>query len=767
LVRTPHDSPPLPDPPLAPVAAADADASVPNAPWHRELTSVLPFAVAGLGVAALGGLVFGVRRRRRLRPLPKQPESDVVVEGGFAEAELAHDLTRGIHGIGFDPVAALVGQFERFLDEFNLSGVHVLTVSHGRSSTTIELQCQLAEQAILVDLASEFARRLDAEVEPSVSVDQDVVLRLTGLRRTRLLPTADVSQRSPCLVPLGVLLDKQAFVAEWSSLGHVLVVSLPGHGADTILTSLVATLTARRSPEDLRVWVIGSRRALPAPLFEVPHLAEVIDPADEIALTAAVAALRTELEHRANRRVTRDLVVVVPELASLGEQADTLALLMSQSAELGVRFVVSTARPDDALTSSMRPQFNTRMVLRMQSEDASVALLGVSDAASLPGGGRLCLRIDGREAIELYGYQISPEHLERLVALMRSAYASPSTPPAPTQADEDAAPETRPIEPEPKPEPAPSEASTPESPVADVGATELQACAPPESDVRGVSGPPVQVFCLGEVRVLCAGQQVWPRAGGGDAKPWELLLFAASQPADGVARRTVEEALWPGDEQPEDATHRYRQLRYRLRKTLAAVPGGPPTDGICLDQYSLRLDPAVVSSDAHEFLTLARAARLSEPREAIEQLERARGLYAGDLMDGPGARRYAWVEERDNSGVTLREHYRRVFQQASQHLAGLYASVGALTESIRVYRELTEIDPTDEQHWRELFRLHAQRGDRAELIREEIRLHACLRELADDADLSAGVPVDEPSRETAEEFARLLASLRDAEPATA
>ena len=69
-------------------------------------------------------------------------------------------------------------------------------------------------------------------------------MRLVRLRKTRLLPTADSLRDSPCLVPLGVLYDRQVYSAAWSSLGHVLVASLPGHGADTILTSVVATLTA-------------------------------------------------------------------------------------------------------------------------------------------------------------------------------------------------------------------------------------------------------------------------------------------------------------------------------------------------------------------------------------------------------------------------------------------------------------------------------------------------------------------------------------------
>src|SRR5712691_12315586 len=362
---------------------------------------------------------------RRLRPLPQQPESEVVVEGGFAEAQLAQDFTRGLHGVGFDPLAALVGQLEAFLREHNLASPGVLSVRHGRSATTITLRTGLAEQAILVDLAPVFAERLGADAEAGVSADQDVVLRLVRLRKTRLLPIADSLRDSPCLVPLGVLYDRQVYSAAWSSLGHVLVASLPGHGAETILTSLVATLTARRSPEQLRLWIIGSSRGLPAPVFDLPHLARVVDPDDETALAFAADELRAELDRRAaHQTAAADLVVVVPELIGLGEQAGRFELLVGRAAHLGVRLVAATTCPEEVAEIPLLSQFTTRMVLRMREEEASVALLGVADAAFLGGGGRLLLRLDGREPVELYGYQVATEHLERLVRVMRSAYPS-------------------------------------------------------------------------------------------------------------------------------------------------------------------------------------------------------------------------------------------------------------------------------------------------------------------------------------------------------
>jgi DNA-binding SARP family transcriptional activator/nucleoid-associated protein YgaU len=729
-------------------SASGGDVSLPSLPSNDLPTTSL--ALGGAGLAALAGVALGAQRVRRLRRLPREPESEVVVEGGFAEAQLAHAFTRGIHGLGDDPLADTVIRLQQLLDEYNLTDVSVVAVCHGRSATTLTLAAGLAAQALLVDLAPVIAERLDVDVESWISTDQDVVLRLVKLRKTRGLSAAGVSSTdAPCLIPLGVLYDRQVFSAALHSLGHVLVASLPSHGADTILTSLLATLTARRSPQQLRVWLIAHPRALPAPLFDLPHLEKTVDATDPQAVAQVLEALRTELDERVRARPQADLVVVLPELGHLGEHAANWEMLASRSAKLGVRFIAATRSLDDSTLSPLLSHFDTRMVLRMQDEEASVALLGVADAAFLGGGGRLLLRLDGREPVELYGYQVAADHLERLVRVMRSAYAPRPDPPA--------APPPPPSPPEPL-RAADAAPGAPETTEASSQAVE------PSPETATAVGPPIEVMCFGSPRVLCAGQQVWPRAPGGEAKPWEFLLYLACQPAEGISGEDAVEALWPGDEEAENAPHRFRQLRYRLRHLLADVPGAPETDGICLDRRGmLRLDPGIVHSDAQEFLELVRKARVTPGDGAIEHLERARALYVGDLLDGRDARRYTWLDERDDSGVTLREHFRRQFEQASARLAELYASSGQLDAALDLFRELTELDPGDESLWRALFRLHAARGDASALVSEEHRMRAALRDLAAEVEDSPNPQLEEPGSETVQEYQRLLESVRDLE----
>ena len=333
------------------------------------------------------------------------------------------------------------------------------------------------------------------------------------------------------------------------------------------------------------------------------------------------------------------------------------------------------------------------------------------------------------------------EHLNRLVRVILTAYPSPAPQPIaspPSAPLEHAAPQT----------PERSQTSAP-------GSTRsgrlTRSDPPPGASATGEPSLPVlpaqdqprqarvEIFCFGTPRVVCGDRQVWPRNGGGDAKPWEFLLYLACQPAEGVSRTAAVHALWSEDDLPDDGAHRFRQLRYRLRRHLQEAPAAPQRDRVCLDRRVLRLDPGLVYSDAQEFLTLTRSVRTHPGADAIERLERARALYVGNLLEGPDTRRYAWVDERDGSGVTLREHFRRLFQNASMQLAELYAASGALDRAVALYRELTDLDPADEHLWQALFRLHAQRGDRRALMAEEQRLRSTLGERAQEVH-SAGLP---------------------------
>jgi two-component SAPR family response regulator len=749
--------------PLPPLALEQEDMPIEQLPAPPEPAAEPPLAAAGVaGLAAIGALGLGIHRLRRLRRLPHEAESDIVVQGGYAEAQLTQEFARRLQGVEYDAATLLAGQFRAFLDEYHLDDVHIVAARHGRSSTTLCIAAGLAQQAILVDLAPVYATRLESDVEAWVSTDQDVQLRFDQPRKLRLLqPAAAEQPRLPTFVPIGLLMDRQVLSAEWSSMGNTLVASMPGQGADSILTSLLATLTARRPPSDLRMWLLAEPRTLPAPLEQLPHLEALIDPSAEDGLDELLGRLRGLLDEREQHGTTvPEVLLVIAELTSLGDRATEVQLLATRAVARGVRLVAATSQPDAASHSQLLAHFATRLVLHMNAEETSVALLGVADAAWLGGGGRLMLRLDGREPVELYGYQVVIEHLERLVRVMRASYAITS--PSPEDAVIDVAELARatPLE-------TAIAASATVAPNAQPPS--LQTTPPAEPHLLAVEDcPPIQVRCFGSPKVVCAGVQVWPRPATGEAKPWEFLLYLACQPTEGAAREHVAEALWPDDDGDNEVAKRIRMLRYRMRQAFSPVPGAPATDGICLDRKGvLSLDQTIVRSDAQQFLELVRQARTFQGPLSIPRLEQARALYTGHLLDAPDARRYAWVDERDSSGVTLREHFRRILHQATGLLADLYAEAERIDEAIEGYREVADFDPDDDHVWITLFQLHARRFDRPGLLREERRMRAALRALNGTDDENAPAESCEPSRDVTAEFKRLLALIDEHDSASA
>ncbi|GAC1318004.1 MAG: hypothetical protein NVSMB2_12420 [Chloroflexota bacterium] len=773
LLRTAHAADPIALAPLdavgtetpADVTPSDNEGGVPSAPWNDGLPLVPLASGAAAGIAAVGGLVIA-HRRRKFRRLHTAPETEVVVEDGFATADLASGAGERHHGALEDPLTATVRRVMAFLEEYTLSDtVACVSVTHGRSGTTLALSASLASQPLVLDLIPALAVDLGREIEASFSGDGDLLVRISHVgKMPPLAPARTNQQHLPVLVPVGVLYDRRVVAAAWPTFGHALVTSLPGQGADTILTSVIAAVAARHAPTDLRLWCIGKSRAHTAPIFTLPHVERRLDVDDAASVALALEELRLIVDRADN--APGKVLIVLPELADVHDLCAELSLIIPPQPSACVRILAATSMPDRAVDNALSDHLTTRFVLRTADEETSVALLGVADAAYLGGGGRMLMRLDNRAPVELYGYQVTSEHLGRLVRVKRSNFTEHKRPTVAVSESRFRLPQSEAADALRRaddPQPAP----TPEREERNGSSTSVPVLAPPGTTLVEDATPlrpTLDVTCFGGPRVMCAAHQVWPNPEVGEAKPWELLLFVATRPPEGVSTADAIDALWP-DDVCDNASQRFRQLRYRLRLALSSVPGAPARDGVVLSRGILRLDRDVVYSDASEFLDLIARSRNSVGSDSAALLERARTLYVGDLLDGPEARRYGWVDERDGTGVTLREHFRKLYTTASSRLAEMYANTAdGYAAACDLYRELTELDPVDERLWRALFRLHAERGDRPALVREERRLRELLREFAAEGDATSLDGLDEPSRELSVEYQRLLDGTRSAGP---
>src|SRR5205085_12666009 len=132
-------------------------------------------------------------------------------------------------------------------------------------------------------------------------------------------------------------------------------------------------------------------------------------------------------------------------------------------------------------------------------------------------------------------------------------------------------------------------------------------------------------------------------------------------------------------------------------------------------------------------------------------------LVQGELLDGPGARAYSWVEMPAEDGqLSLREQYREQAYRVTLRLARLLARASQYRQAVLLLRSLLEAEPLLEDVSRGLFRCHAAVGDLQALLDEEQRLRTALRRAHA---AYGGSDDDEPAPEPA--TAALFADLRE------
>ncbi len=271
----------------------------------------------------------------------------------------------------------------------------------------------------------------------------------------------------------------------------------------------------------------------------------------------------------------------------------------------------------------------------------------------------------------------------------------------------------------------------------------------------------VQIRCFGEFVVRSGEREITPSSEeGASFKAWEVLAFLAAQPDGAISREKLLAAVWP-DVDAERAGNRMRVAMVRLRALLARQVPGLPSEVVRADRDgTCRLDTNMISSDVHRFVALCRTAPKLPPEDAKLALQQARALYGGDLLPGRGTRLYEWVDERDESGVSLREAYREEYYRATQRLARLFCREGRADLAVPLYKGLLKAEPTLEDIVRELYRCYQQLGDLGSLIREDRHLRQSLREAYYDPDDPEGdADSYQPEPETMDLFSRIRKEL--------
>jgi S-DNA-T family DNA segregation ATPase FtsK/SpoIIIE len=291
-------------------------------------------------------------------------------------------------------------------------------------------------------------RLADVAAGTTADVDADGVSAATALSAARRLARfrdPELRRRAalPAAVPLADVapLDEAAVTQAWDRPGsvlpavlgvstagpvaidlttdgpHTLLAGTTGSGKSELLRTLVASLAARSSPDDLAFVLIDFKGGSAFDrCAHLPHVTGVVTDLDPHLAARVLRSLEAELRHRERRlrlagaedlaQLRRAgpaapplprLVVAVDELAVLGAEAPeflpALVDVAQRGRSLGIHLVLATQRPTGAVSEQIRANTNLRIALRTIDASDSNDLIGVPVAAQIdrrtPGRGWL------------------------------------------------------------------------------------------------------------------------------------------------------------------------------------------------------------------------------------------------------------------------------------------------------------------------------------------------------------------------------------------